>query len=583
MISCSSCSATPVFVFTYNSDSDTFRFLCGYCIGEALSSSSKDEILKLMSIKCLEEKLNELIMNSQKEFSALEKSKKILEKNSKNSDASKLAKEKKELQDLANNYYELANSLQEQAVTLKSKVSFNGENSRQLSYSALHSLSSFETKLVKIQEIKAKNNVEELLHHYEQLKTSSHSAIVKQALKESKVNEGPINLRLANTQLREQIESVSICIKGIDKFFNQYLGEKHDDLSVGIPQSQTKSEIEMNGDKNWALLQEKVKPAMNKTQNQSPSPNSNSNLKSYKYAIYLNSLYILKCFNTMQQRFYEPKDIKSNFMQISSYLCSDFRYVNTGNGIFICGGGIQKGETVKDCFILEVDQSTTELNIKIEAYPQMQFSRKRHNIAHIKTENHLGNPIGMIFCLSGLRTNKCEFTVLNDDKSDKSWRQLPSLNRVRSNASTLVVNNIVYIYGGFDTDFEGNYHNSFESFPVQDAFKSARETKWTLIEFKTQNLNKSAFSSIIKNDETSQAVYIVGGFNGTNCDHYFKAEVFQDKEWKITEEEQPFPRKCLFLNQDFKLGYDCKLYAFDFSGTLFSFDSVINILSESNS
>lgn len=584
MISCTNCNATPVFVYAYYPESDTFQFLCGYCIGELLSSTHKDEITKFSSMKSLDEKLNQLIMKSQNQYNILEKSKIALEKNSKNEEVPKIVREKKELQNLANIYYELANSLQEQSITLKSRILSSDENSRQLCLSALISLSSLESKLVKIKELKSNNSsscIEEQVRLYEQLKINSHSTLINQALKESKANETTINLKLAFTQLKEQVESLSNCIKCIERFFYQHLGDKHNELIHEIAHCPSKSEVEVISiDHNDLKLQPKAIELENIDKSQTLP--TNYDLKSefvYKYVIYFNMSYNLKCYNTQLERFYDPRDIKSSFMQINSFLCNDFRYVNTGNGILICGGGVQKGETIKDCYLLEVNESANDLNLKLEVYPQMLFSRKRHNIIHIKSKNRLGKPIGIIFSLSGLKTNKCEFTVLEAEgnKNERGWKQLPPLNRVRSNASTFVANNIAYIYGGFDNDFEGKYHNSFESFPVQDSFKSINETKWTLIEFKTQNVNKSAFSSIVLNEDLTQIVYIVGGFNGSNCDHYFKAEVYHNKEWKITE-EKPFPNKCLFLNQDFKLGSDLKLYAFDFLGTLYSYDSAINII-----
>lgn len=269
------------------------------------------------------------------------------------------------------------------------------------------------------------------------------------------------------------------------------------------------------------------------------------------------------------------RELASNGMDFK-----DIRYINIGDAILICGGNISRGEAIKKAFILNYEEG----EIITQEYPSMLYGRKRHNLVLANMninykKNEASKYKNFVFCLSGVKSKYCEFTVI--DHEGFAWYELPQLANVRSNASTLICNNRLYIYGGFAEKEKNSsgYVNSIESLCLETLIRLYNESRdftslsWRHLEFTKSNIiDKSAFASICLNYD-SNIVYIVGGFGVGNefKDEVYKVNVFPDKEWEFEQVGQ-LPKQSLFLSHDFKQGENDLYFACDFYSKFMSFN-----------
>lgn len=302
--------------------------------------------------------------------------------------------------------------------------------------------------------------------------------------------------------------------------------------------------------------------------------------ESYKYLLYLN---LMQKQNQIKLLIFETstgKQIERNAFNLiidnKKELLNDCRYINTGEGIFISGGLDKNKNESKSCYILllQAFENSNDSNVVlVHDYPSLLEGRRRHNLCFLKSDLFDNDKIqkSIIICLGGFRTKSCEFSILDNASC---WKKLPDLNFTRSNATTLVMNSSIYIFGGFlvTEDKKEEYLNSVEFMTLKDiAYYNSSFSN--LKSWKTINLSsnmilaKSAFA-VLRHPDFQNKVIICGGFAGSSSDDTYLAEVFNDKEWDIKPLKSKLPEKSLFLNSSFVLGENGLFYCYNFSGKL---------------
>lgn len=310
--------------------------------------------------------------------------------------------------------------------------------------------------------------------------------------------------------------------------------------------------------------------------------------ESYKYLIHVDisnckSLPPIIIFDTSTAKFYE-KDIVDDLKKINKSILSDSRYINTGNGIILCGGN-EKPNYSKVCLSIMVESvSEDKLDVLVSPYNDLIEGRKRHNLVKIKSklfDNEKKEIMTAFLAISGFKITSCEYTVI--DKF-KPWCYFPSLNCSRSNGSTLIMNECVYVFGGHmvvsSPCSNEEYLNSFEKIKIEDIANSSsmtpQETKWDLFYFKHREnyLDKCAFSVIynISSKDEDNCVIIVGGFKNQNSKECYKVKIHNEgrnEDWEVIQPTfETFSENLFFLNNNFVLGENGNSYAFSYSNRL---------------
>lgn len=582
MISCSQCNTNPVFLFKFEESTQKFSFLCGNCIAEMVAIRTDLSLYKPFK------NLKESIIEKAGEYSKCVKS--IIDANKEVNDDGKAGVSKREFSKLVRKFDDMVITLSDYGRELKSSFKLEDietEKRRKENFQALighmeSNLTSLRSSLEQDQPI---NQIYAAFMNFSFPSQINNLNSVKREDGTSQISGREYDLFSGKIkEINDDLEAVNRKMSALRLGISRRSSES-DGVTGGFninPHSQSalanlhpqavnvnpnRNNLSREGKQPFSTYNEWLNPSFVVTPNPNPDPLPQPqpnvvNFQLSRFPFYfhfsqnLNS-FIMKYLSTQTGIISTyPMQNVLNLDRIKP----DFRYVNIGNGIFLSGGG-SKGENSQESLIIKIDESKIEFELIAESYPPMIFARKRHNLLYAETFIG-GQPKKIIFALSGLKSVKCEFIYI---EAQPRWNELPQLNCVRSNASTMYYNNSVIIYGGYDSENERAYLNSIEILSL-DALTN-RNQIWNLVHF-TQSaiINKSAFSSLIL---PSGKVHIFGGFNGSNCRRHHEAEILNDNEWTIVESVYSLPLATLFLNQDFKLGLNSNYYACDNQGRFF--------------
>ena len=341
----------------------------------------------------------------------------------------------------------------------------------------------------------------------------------------------------------------------------------------------------------------KVEGNSNDSSNILNSPLSNN--KAFKYIVNLNhaqknefSVISMQIYNTFENKYFMIENLDKKLKTITKKDVYDVRCVSTGEGIFITGGYYSKHEMSRECFVGHIIQKGQNVDVFIQKYEPMKFTRKRHNLVLVDILLEDSKYYQVVFCLSGLKTKECEYTILN--RNDKSWYLLPSLRETRANASTVVCNNKLYIFGGHDSEKEKlkqecPYSNSIEfidlkEFSAKVGSNSNRfDNSWGFLALKEPSfIQKSAMSTLSFGSDSKFLLF--GGFTDTNTtnNNIYEVETGDGSsdQWTFSFKKS-FESPMYFLNQNFKQGVKNIFYAYQMDKyTLMSYDLSTNCLSK---
>lgn len=591
MISCSYCDTPTVYLFKFDEETKKYSFLCGNCMAGMIEN--RQDLFSYKPFRNFKESIIEKV----DEYSKCIKS--INDSNSQFNDDGKANLSKQEFSKLLGKFEDMVSNLSENGNEIKSKFKLNDVENERKRKEAFNTLSiNLEIKLrslrTMIEEDQPINVIYLTLENSSfpnQLESLLSLRAEPNAISQSRREYGLFLGKIK--EINEDIEAVTrkmLALKlGLIKHqenpvdtnsefsfrnTNSAFSNQNPQQPPVIPNVST-NPLWKEGKHPQNLL--KLTPLGESTLNQwpgesvtpnpepNPGPPSNSLTRFPRFPYYFhfsstNTNYTLKYINT------QTGLIRSH--QIGSLIDKerfkpDFRYVNIGNGIFVSGGGA-RGENSHESSIIRKDESKPDFNILVENYPKMIYARKRHNLLYVEATIN-GNSKQIVFALSGLKSVKCEFIYI---ERDPKWIELPQLNYVRSNASTLFYNNFVILYGGYDSEGEKTYLNSIEILSLEAL--TGRNHMWKLINFnKSSIINKSAFSSLIL---PNGQLHIFGGFNGSNCNSHFVVEnLSTNSEWDIKESSSYLPNPTLFLNQDFKQGVNGLYYCCDHGSKFYNF------------
>lgn len=560
MITCTHCSISPVFLFKYTQENDNFIFLCGDCLAKIAETS---EVADYSSLTNFPKTIKDLIELPKNELMLLLNSKKALESVSLSKTPQIIKDRKETLFDYISKLHGQAEILLDQTSELMHLFLSNcNEDLPELAAKSLKSFSKLEAKLLSIQNLINSQHFDNdsLLKHYKELDSQAHLKVINQGVNaiEFQKCEKQMDYKYFANIVKDQTEQFSSSISALKRFILSLKKNKENAESTSIVSCPKKKQLSIVFSLNQTYLQ---------------ALTSESKLKLLIYFTKTNSIKFLNIQQKNIKAMINQAEIND---QIQSALPENFSYINYGTGAFICGGMIKKKKCAsRDCYILYSENEDLS-RLVLKSYPRLIDPHINHKVVHIYSML-LGKKINIIMCLSGSNTKKCEYTVINSFESnteESQWKELPSLNLVRINASTMIVNGYVYIYGGYVVNQNSvkNYHNSFESLPLE-SLRDIQSSKWNLVELEMPSLlNKSSFSYIELTSDSNPIVYIIGG-NDINCSGiYFKTEIFPDKAWKIKDMSK-FLNKSFFVNQDFKLGIDNKYYAYESEGSLYCYDT----------
>lgn len=582
-MNCSFClmKENKVFLYKFDHESSTFNFSCGACI--ALVVDIQKSAGGFRSLQTFESTFKEHLNESYLDYQRLSKA--FLEsKQSKEISNPDKLKDLNELKGYICKLENLSRSLEDEVNNLKRVLkSYENRTQTNMSTRLLDSFKTFENNFNQLKDLERNvNDINDLYNCYCELKLKSLYSEIKKDIKE--LNECGLNINSKN--LSYELESVlSLTENSIYAIKKLALDIIKRDVNANSNQKASSAEKT-----NIAQIAEPINIASNNLVSCStssrqdkihpkifiPNVNNQSILREQKldpkhrFAIYLNNN-VMTCYS-IKLKVWSKTDIKPALQKKDINFIPSHAYTNFGEGIFLCGGKIKEIMTA-DCFVISLHPDKSKLGFELKKYPPMIKPRGRHCLVH-HISTHQERYVHFIFCLSGYGTTHCEYTIINDfqdSNENNKWHELPSLNLMRSNASTILINRVMYIYGGIDTNEGSKYHNSFESISL--GCLENEKLKWNLIEFKKSNaVSKSSCSYMELTTDSDPIIYIIGGYTGYEDDKYYLAELFTNKEWKFTE--MKFSKKLKFQNQNFKLGVDNNQYAFDSSGMLYYFDGV---------
>lgn len=182
------------------------------------------------------------------------------------------------------------------------------------------------------------------------------------------------------------------------------------------------------------------------------------------------------------------------------------KFVNLGSSILVTGG-IEKGNAISNCFIIQVSSDGGVYTASISNYESMNTSRERHNIIFLED-------INSVLVCGGFYTKTAEMTGLN---SPHKWIKLNSMREQRANATMLYCNNkYVYCFGGFQImeregkeKSTGTYLGSCEMINIK-----SKDANWTFVDLETLysvNLKLCAMGVI---HCAPNKILLVGGYDG---------------------------------------------------------------------
>ena len=149
---------------------------------------------------------------------------------------------------------------------------------------------------------------------------------------------------------------------------------------------------------------------------------------------------------------------------------------------------------------------------EIERLGDLRFSHFYGSLVYLDLSN-------CIYCIGGINTKKCEiyrndnvlFTnnnLINSTKiQQNTWEALPDLNYSRQEFCSLVVNNFIYVFFGFNNLTNGN-NNSIERINVN--FNDF----WEVIMYTVSDSINVCLSSHACALVNQEEVYIFGGYDG---------------------------------------------------------------------
>lgn len=299
-------------------------------------------------------------------------------------------------------------------------------------------------------------------------------------------------------------------------------------------------------------------------------------LCSYSLSSKYNSIFNLNVVETSTGRVFE-KNIFNKLKEFEKEVYPDSRYVNTGEGILICGGQDKnnKGECSKSCIFIQISfsDSKDDFEVLIHDISPLIEGRRRHAMMHFKSNIFSKDKKfkGVVLCLGGFKSVSCELLLLDDYSRTK----LPDLNLSRSNASSFIMNDKVYIFGGFTvgSDKREIYLESAEVLSLYDlssfnpAYDMDKNKKWGIINLPGNKIIAKCAYSVLKLDH-SDKILICGGFQGSFYDYVYEVSINDNGSWETKLREEKLPENCLFLNCNFTLGEDKKQYSYTFGGKL---------------
>lgn len=288
------------------------------------------------------------------------------------------------------------------------------------------------------------------------------------------------------------------------------------------------------------------------------------------------------------------KVISNDLAKNKKELFFDSRFVNTGEGLLISGGLDKSKANSKQCVLIAIehfDENKKTVDLVFHDLPLMLDGRRRHNMIHFKSTlfDSEKRAKSIVLCLSGLRSVSCE--MINLDNLD-SWKRLPDMHYSRSNATTLIMNDFVYVFGGFNAMISGQKSDKKEEYVKSVEFISLKEIasysngynknyssdKWELLNVSSNYLSYCAYSVFYTNSKNFDNSFLIcGGFDSKNHDETYKVTVSNLEDWKVELYHEKTSLSVLFLNSNFVQGENGFYYAFSFSGKLFEIQDKDNV------
>ena len=160
-------------------------------------------------------------------------------------------------------------------------------------------------------------------------------------------------------------------------------------------------------------------------------------------------------------------------------------------------GGLDDQSQSSDSFYCITKNDFEEHSFSTETLSCLNIPRCNHTMVYYPEKK-------IIFAISGTRNNSCEKYSF----SLEFWSLIPELKYSRENATTLIYNNSLYVFFGYDKE-EGKFCTSIERLDISEGDYLERE--WELIEPNiTKNLSKRMdMGYVMKKD----SVLLLGGVN----------------------------------------------------------------------